>query len=905
MSVKFNSSFNTTVNTVSSQSSTPRESSQASFKASPRLRSATMVSPQLSPKGSPRSSDGPASPLTVRSLDRRFSRAGEEPQNQNIAVALRVRPFMPRELALSGDVSRIEPVLHVDNKTVTIVDPSGRHHTEAFEFDHIFWSVPHEQNAYDCDVPVKSQADVFDAIGAPTVKNSLTGFNACIFAYGQTGSGKTFTMLGSDDQPGVAPRVVAELFDAIDGANNQLVPSERMQTTIELSFMEIYNEKVKDLLMMANQSIMSPTSGGKEKEFKECKVRHHPEVGTFVDGLTRTKVPTEESCLQLIESGMKYRSTASTKMNDQSSRSHAIFQLCVRRKNAILGTERISIINLVDLAGSERVKMSGASGNTLNEAKNINMSLTTLRRVIDILIENAKITDKRRSRAVPPYRESLLTWVLSDTLGGNSMSTMIAAVSPHASNIEDTLGTLRYALKAKAIVCAVKINETKSTVVVDRMQKELDRLRQDFEDSKQTMSTQLASDAQREIAEREREIEEKKSELVKMQEERDSLAHSLNLHRARLEEAEVRATAADRLQSELEAVRKHAEDAAKRSKDIESERDATRSELHTILRRSDSLVRRHDNLRRTNDEKDASYTKEKLKCACLRLIIAFHLKRREREKDMAKSELLESCDEAYRAKQRVAACEREITTLKESVATLQGLLKNAHAEKSFVQKKLDEQRSCATEERLYHEQALHEARDALSKAEVELALQTSTIQAMQDEASRLSGDEKLVLRAKSLTEEKLRDATARIARLEDEARIHALDMRKLQCDLENERQMNRMMHSELMGMRESEQIVQQRYLGLLKTHEEQKQVWQQRTFPISATRSASPPPTNNIKYTASDRYHLGSMSPKRKVPVGNASHRSTSMPLKSPPPLRPVKDLPRARLSEDKKPLWK
>jgi len=246
----------------------------------------------------------------------------------------------------------------------------------------------------------------------------------------------------------------------------------------------------------------------KEGEYEHAKVRLHPQKGVYVEGLSRKTASTAAQVKFFIERGSKERATAETKMNAHSSRSHAIFQIQMTQKNVLDGTVRTSTINLVDLAGSERVKHSGVTGDALKETQNINQSLSTLRKVIDTLIDNSKLKPHSKQRHIPPFRESLLTWVLSDSLGGNSKTMMMAAISPHIVNVEETISTLRYALRAKAIVCSAKVNEEKSAALMSGMKDEIKKLQ-----------AQLASgERDRKEEEIRREIEEHQAEMANLEE---------------------------------------------------------------------------------------------------------------------------------------------------------------------------------------------------------------------------------------------------------------------------------------------------------------------------------------------------------------------------------------------------
>ena len=557
-------------------------------------------------------------------------------ESSNVKVICRVRPFASRELAIDGATKSI---VMFDGDTVRVLDHERNYQEkEAFSFDHAFWSMPESQGQVSPNT-FADQATVFAVTGAPAVENAMAGFHNTIFAYGQTGSGKTYTMLGSDTDEGIAPRVVRRLFAAIAEQQAARI-AERVEYRVELSFLEIYNEKVKDLLAKAERqqqaaaikqqkkdiaaeaaanlalanaapgspagsfasqpsSIAASATPLSMSEYTECRVRHHPEKGTFVEGLLRLEIVDEAQCLAAIKGGMEHRAVTATLMNDTSSRSHAIFQICLTQKMPLKGTTRVSQINLVDLAGSERIKMSGVTGKALDEAKNINLSLSTLRRVIDVLIDNSKLKKGQRP-SVPPFRESLLTWVLSDSLGGNSKTVMVAAISPFVGNLEDTLGTLRYALKAKAIVCHARVNEEKTAAVVHQLRSEMEELRR-----------QLEAKADTDKAERDRlelALQQREEDFVKMQAETkrlDSLKaqyeQELVDKAAELEKAQAQIMALEnvedekrRREEELQRARELQEQTEKMLREQEDERKRRDAELAAVLERKNALKQRHD-----------------------------------------------------------------------------------------------------------------------------------------------------------------------------------------------------------------------------------------------------------------------------------------------------------------------
>eukprot|EP00659_Diplonema_papillatum_P016423 gene16423-25175_t len=408
------------------------------------------------------------------------------PHQEAVRVMVRVRPFNARERQqLSEEEWPMSIIyMHPDSPKVDVLDKDGGI-IDSYDFGETFWSIPESQKQI-CSKPFADQETVYKQMALPAVDAALEGYHACIFAYGQTGSGKTYSMLGSVKDPGIAPRLVDHLYERLEKANKKGWAFE-----VTLSFMEIYNEKVKDLLLEMGPP--SPRHGRrrssaghnsplgrkstKHGDFRDLKVRQSQVIGVHVDGLTRLGpeqgVKTADAVKKVMRFGMEHRATAETKMNATSSRSHAIFQLCITAKNVQRSVTRYSHINIVDLAGSERITASGASGQTLVEATRINLSLTTLRRVIDALIHNSK----HKSQIIPPYRDSLLTYILSESLGGNSNTMMLAAISPSELNREDTINTLRYAMKAKSIVNTLKRNEEKTAGRVGHFAAEIAALR--------------------------------------------------------------------------------------------------------------------------------------------------------------------------------------------------------------------------------------------------------------------------------------------------------------------------------------------------------------------------------------------------------------------------------------------
>uniref|UniRef100_A0A8C4HQ35 Kinesin family member 13Ba n=1 Tax=Dicentrarchus labrax TaxID=13489 RepID=A0A8C4HQ35_DICLA len=329
------------------------------------------------------------------------------------------------------------------------------HYVCVFAYDYCFWSMDETDKE-----KFAGQEVVFQCLGESLLRNAFQGYNACIFAYGQTGSGKSYTMMGSGDQPGLIPRLCSALFD-----RTQKEQREQESFTVEVSYMEIYNEKVRDLL---------DPKGGRQT----LRVREHKVLGPYVDGLSRLAVACYKDIEVLMSEGNKSRTVAATNMNEESSRSHAVFNIILTHtlKDLKSGTsgEKVSRLSLVDLAGSERAAKTGAAGERLKEGSNINKSLTTLGLVISALAEQG--TAKNKNKFVP-YRDSVLTWLLKDCLGGNSRTAMVATVSPAADNYEETLSTLRYADRAKNIVNHAVVNEDPNARIIRELREEVEKLR--------------------------------------------------------------------------------------------------------------------------------------------------------------------------------------------------------------------------------------------------------------------------------------------------------------------------------------------------------------------------------------------------------------------------------------------
>ncbi|XP_056284263.1 kinesin-like protein KIF13B isoform X2 [Pseudoliparis swirei] len=391
--------------------------------------------------------------------------------DSNVKVAVRVRPMNRREKDLKTKcVVEMEGNQTVLNPAITSISKGDpRNQPKVFAFDHCFWSIDESQKD-----KFAGQDVVFQSLGESLLDNAFMGYNACIFAYGQTGSGKSYTMMGSAEQPGLIPRLCSSLF-----SRTVKEAREGECFTVEVSFMEIYNEKVRDLL---------DPKGNRQA----LRVREHKVLGPYVDGLSRLAVACYKDIESLMSEGNKSRTVAATNMNEESSRSHAVFNIILTHTLMDLRSEtsgeKVSKLSLVDLAGSERAGKTGAVGERLKEGSNINKSLSTLGLVISALADQG--AGKYKSKFVP-YRDSVLTWLLKDSLGGNSRTAMLATISPSADNYDETLSTLRYADRAKSIVNHAVVNEDPNARIIRELREEVEKLKEQLMEAESMKAPEL------------------------------------------------------------------------------------------------------------------------------------------------------------------------------------------------------------------------------------------------------------------------------------------------------------------------------------------------------------------------------------------------------------------------------
>jgi hypothetical protein len=434
---------------------------------------------------------------------------------------------------------------------------STRAEKKTFTFDKSFWSHDPTSQHY-C-----TQEGIYESFASEFLDHNFEGYNTCIFAYGQTGSGKSYTMMGTPEQPGLIPRYCEDLFQRIKDQ-----PEQNTTYNVHVSYLEIYKEHVRDLLV-------SRPTGGRPDELHYLKIRQSPEEGVYIQGLTDAPVRSFADIQHLMEVGDQNRTTASTKMNLTSSRSHAVFTITLKQIQHSLTNdetiERTARMRLVDLAGSERATKTEAKGERLKEGSKINQSLTTLGRVIAALADPRRQaiqsgggsgrnsprpgSSHGRPRSihleVVPYRDSVLTYLLKDSLGGNSKTAMVACISPSGSDYDETLSTLRYADQAKRIRTKAHAN--------------IDAVNAAERDAQITLMAETIKSLQLSVA-RQHELKQQEMEALDSYQEKVQRMQRLMDESRQVSEARIRALQVEvewlrpenvRLSNENEALRRH------------------------------------------------------------------------------------------------------------------------------------------------------------------------------------------------------------------------------------------------------------------------------------------------------------------------------------------------------------
>ena len=392
-------------------------------------------------------------------------------KSECVKVAIRVRPMNKHEIEQN---SRLCVQVDTANSTVSVI--SDKNESKTFPFDYVY---PMET----------TQREVYDQVAFPIVDSIFQGYNGTVFAYGQTGCGKTFTMMGIVTDPnlkGIIPNAFSHIFGFIK------TEGESKRFFLRCSFVEIYNEEVRDLL------------GNKDKKLD---IREDPKKGTILRDLNYVTIKSPSDIEKCLEKGNKNRHVGQTSMNDQSSRSHSLFTVYLEiEEKGENGNSRIKSgkLNLVDLAGSERVGKTNATGQTFDEGKKINLSLTALGSVIDALSQNRKYI---------PYKDSKLTRLLADSLGGNTKTVMFANISPASYNYDETLGTLRYASRAKLIKNAPVVNEDPKDALLRKYEEEIKALKEKLANGGNL--NDILEEVSEESDDDDNEVEEENKEIVK------------------------------------------------------------------------------------------------------------------------------------------------------------------------------------------------------------------------------------------------------------------------------------------------------------------------------------------------------------------------------------------------------
>jgi len=546
-------------------------------------------------------------------------------EESSIRVAVRVRPFSKRELQ-----ARARRIIEMEGNTTTITDPTMYLQEDAgcledldlwqtrFTFDRCFWSCD-EDNVHNKRA---TQVDIFDTYGPWIIENAVKGFNCSLFAYGQTGSGKSHTMMGSSvdiseqSEAGFIPRLCNGIFEEINKAGEH-------EFRVEASYFEIYNERVFDLLNAKSKTDV-PAS---------LRVREHPNTGAYVEDLLTIAVNSHEEIEELLKQGATARRVAETRMNKESSRSHAVFQLLLRcyKMDDENKVEQVSKLYLVDLAGSERVSASGATGARLKEAANINRSLSALSDVIKALTSTKSI--ENGGKQFVPYRNSSLTWLLKESLGGNAKTVMLATVSPDATNYQESLSTLKYAERAKKIVNKARINKESKEALVNSLQKEIKALREQlarYED--------LQGDGSSVVSEEEAQQHRQRSNLLVRLESQTKLMDSLSTsweekrqhaenHFASLEDQNKKLKIEkDRMEEEMQKLQD--EKRALESREVEEEkRKQERQQRHRLQIEQQRLRRKSDHSKLLDSQREL----EEARARILELEEALHKSNEEKQ----------------------------------------------------------------------------------------------------------------------------------------------------------------------------------------------------------------------------------------------------------------------------------
>lgn len=590
----------------------------------------------------------------------------------NIKVAVRCRPMSSSEMKKGcGSVVTMK-----DNSVSIKPKDAAESETKTFTFDHCYFAEA-------------TQEQVYQDLGKNVVYQGLDGYNGTIFAYGQSGSGKTHTMMGSPENEGIIPKITTEVFEAVQSKILNSSPNDgKLQCLVSVSYLEIYNETIKDLL--------NPSD-------KVLKIHEHPDRGIYVKELCELIVHTPEELMRLIEQGSTVRRVAATGLNEASSRSHACFTVRIEQKitteleGGVTREQLMSAkLNLVDLAGSERASKTGAKGQTLKEGAKINLSLMTLGTVINALAAGG-------AKGHVPYRDSMLTRLLQESLGGNAATVMIAAISPADYNYDETLSTLKYANRAKSIENVISRNEDVNEKMIRDLKETIEKLKAELQHSHGA-----GEKADPELEKRLKAMEEEQKNAW---DEREKLSQELEAERQSNMNSVISNMMKDMKDQKIDHMKKiklltiEKTDLGKKQKNVKEKCDALKASLDSrILNYNNKKAKYEENRPKEGDADDviaAKKAKKKELAAEMQEMLA----------DIEKNKMkwVEKKDQLKILKSKIAEVEENIDNAKADLVVTHGLLDQNDKLRQKIQ---EEERSKAKQE---IEREMNEAKEKLNK----------------------------------------------------------------------------------------------------------------------------------------------------------------------------------------------
>jgi len=683
----------------------------------------------------------------------------------NIRVAVRVRPFNAREVQSNAaeqcafDCFSTSVVTRNCGDVTTFSEYTRAGRT--FNFDDVFTSV--DKNA----PRFATQQSVFEGIGLPILENALDAYNGCLLAYGQTGAGKSHSIMGdvsSDVEKGLMPRACEELFNMVERRRADAeAQGTQIQAAILASYLEIYQEKMYDLLVSTRSDL---------------QVRLHKDLGPHVPGLTQTPVQNMQEVHELLDFGAKNRVVGATSMNASSSRSHAVFTIDLRITITTPGGTKDlqSKVKFVDLAGSEKQKKTGATGERLQEGIAINQSLSALSRVIQALAGTAG------KNVQPPFRESKLTLLLKDALSGNSRTVLLACISPSTFNLEESVSTLEFASRCKLIKTNAKKNEQDKAELIEGLMAEKNAIAAELE-----MEAKHRKMLQEEL-EKEMELSRQNQELAaKMQEEKQEIERQLK----ELESQSVREA---KVKDEME------------TKETEEELKKAADELRERVREHEELQRENDRVKQEREQKQ-----EELQRFLKEQEI---LEQEQQQKEEAMKQMREEQEQQFSradAERKAALLALEESARKQEEE--QRMWAQKHEEKERRTRELEEQLAkraeadVAERERLEKEHQLAKENLEKERAEQEKRMQEAELLRQEREQQLSKVDEEKQKAEMALKElmESHEAVRSRHEELASEKERQAEELRRLEEEAASERERRKELEEREQAIREAKQ----------------------------------------------------------------------------------------------------